>query len=148
MRSAVKRAEYYSAYRRFDTETRLVNKGGLKPERQKRPGLSAGEKAIMVFFIALAGAVCVGVILVTAYAASIQHGINMAAERTADIRDEIAELNIRLKRDASVEIVEQRALYELGMVYPSDGQLVYLREAEPPVREFAQYIKENAYRIW
>jgi hypothetical protein len=34
------------------------------------------------------------------------------------------------------------------MIYPTADQVVYLEGAPPPVNDFAQYIKENAYQLW
>ena len=67
-----------------------------------------------------------------------------------EIRGEIETLQIMISSAVNIETVEKRAL-EMGMVYPSPEQFVYLRDEIAELRDaddFAQYIKENAYDLW
>jgi hypothetical protein len=95
-----------------------------------------------------AGLVGVAMIIASSWMTAIQFDINRISKDTAEIRSEIEKLAVKIETGTSIGVIEYRATNELGMIYPSAEQVVYLEEEPAPVNDFAQYIKENAYVIW
>ncbi|MDR2296349.1 MAG: hypothetical protein LBD95_06075 [Clostridiales Family XIII bacterium] len=120
-----------------------------KPAHGKsRKGISAPDKGGMLLLLLLAGFVCIGMIIASAWMSSIQYEINQIAKATEATRAEIEKLSVRIEKETRISLIELRAVRELGMIYPTADRVVYI-EAEPaPVNDFAQYIKESAYRLW
>jgi len=91
------------------------------------------------------GALCVGLILATAYAASIKFNINSLAKENAVIQGEIENLNVKIESANNIQVIEAKATAELGMVYPASSQFVFIDENKETVKDFALVLKEQAY---
>ena len=63
-------------------------------------------------------------------------------------RAEIEKLSVKIEKGTGINVIELRATEELGMIYPTAEQVVYIEEKPAPVNDFAQYIRENAYQLW
>jgi len=66
---------------------------------------------------------CIGF---TAYGTSINYQINSTNKQIEDIQNEIENLNLKVTANMSPEIIEEKAINELGMEYPSASQYVYI----------------------
>ena len=106
---------------------------------------SARDKARLLFMAVIAGVLCVALVISSAYAAGVKYKINRTIQANSDLEGEIENLNVKIKSAASIATVEERALNELGMVYPSADQYVYIGEESPPQGELAMLIYEQAY---
>lgn len=88
--------------------------------------MTATSKAILLkalFYIAIA---VLFMLCTTAYISQIEYSINEKATQIQSVQSEIASLNLAVERQSTIEVIEARATTELGMVYPSAGQLVFL----------------------
>lgn len=108
-------------------------------------GVGAKEKVGILFLIILVGVVCISLILTTAYSANMKFNINAMIKENTIIEGEIENLNVKIKTGTSLEVVEKRALEELGMVTPNANQFVFITPTEEPVKDFALALKERAY---
>ncbi|MDR0854400.1 MAG: hypothetical protein LBN34_08515 [Clostridiales Family XIII bacterium] len=99
--------------------------------------------AVMVIFI---GAVLLlGLIFSSAYAASIQHNINITMDDIARVEEDIANIKVDIEKASSVAVVEARAASELSMIYPTRDKYIYLDELPEPEYAVAQMIKDTNY---
>jgi cell division protein FtsL len=120
-----------------------------KPERASaKSAVSAWDKGGMLLLLLLAGLAGVGMIIASTWMTAIQYDINRIAKATAAVCDEIEKLEVEIEKNTGINVIEQRATQDFGMIYPAAEQVVYIEEDPPPVNDFAQYIKENAYRLW
>ena len=81
------------------------------------------------------GLICIVMVVVTAYSAELKVENNSLVSSNEAIQGEIDTLNIKIKS----------AKGKLGMVYPTDGECVYVTEDDRPSENFAMAIKEQAY---
>jgi Tfp pilus assembly protein PilO len=138
---------------------RLHGGVNMRPaERRERPPARRAKAAepiplwdrrALLLLMAVAGVICIAMVISMSYAASIKRETNQTIKETAAIHGEIETLRIKINDVVDIEAVERRAA-EMGMVYPSAEQFVYLDRKTPDTTEsndFAQYIKENAYQL-
>mgnify|MGYP000963243463 FL=1 len=146
MMAAEKWYEYQECYKRygFDMKPAIEKKESSKP-RSASAGINAKDKFRLMLVTILIGGLCVGLIVSTAYAASIKVNINTLIKENAVIQGEIENLNVKIESASNIQIVEARATTELGMVYPAAGQLVYIDTDEETSKDFAFVLKEQAY---
>jgi cell division protein FtsL len=100
---------------------------------------------LMLIFVGMVG---VAMVIASSWMTAIQFDINRISKATTELHSEIEKLAVNIERGTSISVIEYRATSELGMIYPSAEQVVYLEEEPAAVNDFAQYIKENAYVIW
>jgi cell division protein FtsL len=138
---------YENSYKRYGS--------GLRPAEPRTPRivkkkviLQLRDKLMVLLLIFLTGAVGVGVVLATTYATVLQYEINQTQREVDHLYGEIENLEVQIKGKVGVDVIERRAMEELGMVYPTAEQCIVLSEEPPKINDFAQYIKENAYQLW
>ncbi|MDR2089661.1 MAG: hypothetical protein LBP73_09930 [Clostridiales Family XIII bacterium] len=120
-----------------------------KPARAKsKDGVSAWDRGGMLALLLFAGLVGIGWIIASAWMTSIQYEINQITAAVEETHTEIEKLTVKIEKGTGINVIEMRAIHELGMIYPTAEQVVYIEEEPPPMNDFAQYIKENAYRLW
>lgn len=145
MMAAEKWYEYQDSYKRYglDMKPQTVK----KEIRSKRSSavINAKDKFRLLLLTAFVGVLCIGLILSTAYAASIQYHINTMIKENRVIQGEIENLNVKIESASNIQIVEAKASAELGMVYPVAEQLVFIGGSMETVKDFALVLKEQAY---
>jgi cell division protein FtsL len=120
-----------------------------KPVREKSNGaISAWDKGGMLLLLLFAGLVGIGMILASAWTTSIKYEINQVERAVETTYAEIEKLTVQIEKASGINVIELRATRELGMIYPTAEQVVYIEEEPTPMNDFAQYIKENAYQLW
>lgn len=146
MMAAEKWYEYQDSYKRYglDMKPRTVKKENIKSKSQSST-INAKDKSRLLMLTVLIGVLCIGVILSTAYAASVKVHINTMIKENAVIQGEIENLNVKIESASNIQIVESRAVTELGMVYPTSEQLVFINGTKEKVKDFALALKEQAY---
>jgi cell division protein FtsL len=146
MMAAEKWYEYQDSYKRYglDMKPRTVKKENIKSKSQSST-INAKDKSRLLMLTVLIGVLCIGVILSTAYAASVKVHINTMIKENAVIQGEIENLNVKIESASNIQIVESRAVTELGMVYPTSEQLVFINGTQEKVKDFALALKEQAY---
>ena len=143
MMSAEKRYEYQESYKRYGVDMKPQQ---VRIKREKAKALiSAQDKFRLLVLTIFLGILCVGIIITTAYAAQLQYDINTILSENTELEGEIQNLNVTLKRETNITAIEEKAMNELGMVYPYANQVVYLGEEKPVTSDFAMLLKDQAY---
>ena len=115
-----------------------------KPVRQERVA-PVWDKLHIIIIILLGGIICIGFVITSVYVNEIQRTINRTVINTQDINVEIDDLVVKINEGLDISTIENRAVDELGMVYPKAAQFVYVEDF-PMVYDFAQYIRESTYQ--
>lgn len=104
------------------------------------------NKRILLFTIILIGIIGLGLVVSTAYAANIKYQINETIRENEIIRGEIENLTVLVNEAANIQTLETKAQTELGMVYPTMDEFVFIAAEEEPSEDFAMIIKSEAYQ--
>ena len=99
------------------------------------------EKRRLLTGALLIGLICIVMVVVTAYSAELKVENNSLVSSNEAIQGEIDTLNIKIKSANNVEHIEKVAKGKLGMVYPTDGECVYVTEDDRPSENYAMAIK-------
>lgn len=136
--------EYQDNYKKYGLD--------MKPQQVKtvrtkaKAGITSKDKFRLLLLTVFAGALCIGLIITTAYAATIKYEINATIRENNTIIGEIENLNVKIKSATSIQTIEEKAINELGMVQPLPSQVVYVQgAAAEPMGEFALLLKDQAY---
>ncbi len=87
------------------------------------------NRKIMFRSLFLAGIVLVVGLAFLAYGSQINYRINETEANITKIQNEIENLNVEIAANSSPEIIEKKAMEELGMEYPNASQYIYLDRA-------------------
>ncbi|MBE6035189.1 cell division protein FtsL [Aminipila sp.] len=143
MMPAEKWYEYQDNYKKYGFDMKPKK---TKPVKQKKKNsVTPKDRVAMMFFTIVIGALCISVIITTAYAASVKYEINKVIKDNAVITGEIENLTVQLNRANNIQTIERRAVTELGMMYPNPNEFIYVKPAEEPIKDFALLLKEEAY---
>ncbi len=85
------------------------------------------------------------VIGITAYNSKIQYDINKLNNQISETQKEIQNLQVQIKTAANITNLESRAT-ELGLMYPTSDQIVFLEAEEGGIEDFALALMESVYR--
>lgn len=117
-----------------------------RPQRRVVPSSRwKGRMLVVVIFI---GMMAMGTIVMVAYGASIKYDINNTIAETKSILAETEELEVKINRAKNIYTIEDKAINELGMIYPTADQYIYIDQNAEGVDDLAQRIRENAYAVW
>jgi cell division protein FtsL len=146
MMAAEKWYEYQDSYKRygFDMKPRTIKNENIK-SKSSNTGINAKDKFRLLLLTVLIGSLCIGIILSSAYAASVKYHINTMLRENEVIQGEIENLNVKIESASNIQIVEAKATTELGMIYPTSEQLVFIDGSKETVKDFALVLKEQAY---
>ena len=135
--------EYQESYKKygFDMKPRETKVNKQKPKAV----ISAKDKTRLIMLIVFLGTLCIGIIVSTAYAAKLQYDINTILNENNILQGEIDNLNVAIKKESNIAIIEEKATSELGMIYPQGSQIVRLGEKKVEGSDFARTLKEQAY---
>jgi cell division protein FtsL len=147
MMAAEKWYEYQDNYKRYglDMKPRTIKTETIKSKTNSNTGINANDKFRLLFFTVFIGVLCVGLILATAYSASVKYHTNNLIKQNEVIQGEIENLNVKIESASNIQIVESRATKELGMVYPTTEQRVFVDKNKETSKDFAMVLKEQAY---
>lgn len=93
----------------------------------------------------LIGIVCIIMVVLAAYAAELRCENNELIKSNNSIQGEIDTISVEIKMANNIEHIESVATEKLGMVYPKEGEFVYVTDEDSPEGNFAMAIKEQAY---
>lgn len=93
----------------------------------------------------LIGIICILMVVFTAYSAELRCENNALMSANEALQGEIDTLNVKIKSANNIDHIEKVATKELGMVYPGEGQCIYISSKDAPDGNFAMVIKEQAY---
>lgn len=91
------------------------------------------------------GFICIIMVVLAAYAAELRVENNTLITSNEALQGEIDTLSVKIKSANNIDHIENVATGKLGMVYPSEGECVYVSEDDAPEGNFAMVIKEQAY---
>lgn len=135
--------EHQDNYKKYGIEMRPESAPRVRTK--KRQNVSPKDRAAMLLFAVFIGVLCIGAIIATAYSASLKYEINSMIAANEEIKRDIETLNVKIKTSVNIATVEERAINELGMVYPMSHQIVYISSESEPSNDFAMLLKEQAY---
>ncbi|GEM_PF-2610964 len=87
------------------------------------------NRKIMFKSLFLAAIVLVVGLAFIAYGSQMNYRINETEAKIAKLENEIEDLNLEIAANSSPEIIEKKAMDELGMEYPNASQYIYLDRA-------------------
>ena len=108
-----------------------------KAERSYKVKVVAELLLIFVLLLAVIG--------ITAYNSKIQYDINKLNNQISETQKEIQNLQVQIKTAANITNLESRAA-ELGLMYPTSDQSVFLEAEEGGIEDFALALMESVYR--
>lgn len=135
--------EYQQQYRKFSFDMKPAELICTQDKRKSRT--SPKDRLGLMALTVLMGLIFVAMIIVSAYGANIKYDINSLSKENAVIQGEIENLNVEIKSEVNIDNIEERAINELGMVYPEVDQYRYLGSEEDTRHNLASVIKEKAY---
>ena len=95
--------------------------------------------------ITIACIFCVGLVWLNAQSSKLQYEINSINNKITETSWEIRDLEVTVKSRTNITNLEDKAM-EIGMVFPTYRDIVYLRGDTPRVQDFALALRENVYR--
>ena len=135
--------EYGGKYRRHGFE--MKPKGINANPKQESASITPQEGAKIITLLFLIGVLCVSIIISTAYVASVRYEINSINRQSVTLQGEIENLNVQIKNATNIKTIEEKAINDLGMIYPSASQFVFLQNDAGPLKDFATLLKVQAY---
>ena len=103
------------------------------------------EKKRILGSAIMIGLICIMMVVFTAYGAELRCENNELMAANEALQGEIDTLNIKIKSANNIDHIEQVATKKLGMIYPGEGECVYVSGTDKPEGNFAMMIKEQAY---
>ncbi|NLK71573.1 MAG: hypothetical protein GX285_00965 [Clostridiales bacterium] len=128
--------EYYYDYDAYESKS--------YSEKSKAKVLTAAEKAKLLFLLIGLGTMCIVMIMASAYTSQIKYNINVVSKNINVLEGEIENIVVEIEKESKIVFIEEKAINQLGMIYPSGEQIVFL---ENPIKQtnFAAAMREEAY---
>lgn len=115
-----------------------------KTHKQKKV-LSTKQKAKVIFAISLLGALCVMIIVSTAYISQIKYNINRIESEAIGLEKDIQNIQIDIQKSKEINQLEAKAIQNLGMSYPSIDQIVFLSTVQAEDVDLGAILKDQAF---
>lgn len=116
-----------------------------EPAIQPEQGISVHELRQLISLAVIVGVLLIGLLVINAYAASIQCSINELTKANLLIEDEIDTLNMKIDSSTSIEQIESYAMDKLNMSYPKSNQCIYIEEDAVLMDNFSSVLRQKAY---
>ncbi len=143
MIAAEKWYEYQENYQKYGFD--MKPKRPRKPKKHPKNTISAQDKIRLLILTVVVGLLCVGLIIITAFAAAIKYDTNQMIKENNALEAEIENINVKIYSTNNIEAIEKKATEQQKMVYPKSKQIVYLTEDEMPEKGFADILRKQAY---
>lgn len=143
MMPAEKWYEYQENYQKYGLE--MKPKEEKRKPRAKKIGLTSRDKAGLLGLILTVGIICIGLIIMTAYAATLKYDNNQIIMSNNELKVEIEELNKKVEVAKNIKSIEKKAVEDLGMIKPKKSQIIYLSDPQGEDADSAATPKEKAY---
>ena len=117
----------------------------IRTREKAKVRVTSKDRLVLIILTILAGLIGIGLVISSAFSASIKYDINMLIKENAVIQGEIENLNVEIKEASNIGTIETRAIEELGLVYPDYTQFRYLDKAKEEDYSLASIIKDRAY---
>lgn len=146
-------AAFQPAYPERETEeSRKVKRTRQRPKPAEDVSVQTAGQSLtiqelrqLIAMAVMVGMLLIGMLVVNAYAVSIQCSINELTKANMVLEDEIDTLNMKIDSSTSIEQIETYAMKELKMIYPKSSQCVYIAEDAVLMDNFASVIRQRAY---
>lgn len=142
----------YGSYGRYGSYNSSRRVGETKPVYSEASNahyryreISSRDKMKIITSILIIGVLCVALVIMVAHVGNVTYHLNTTMKENAVIEGEIENLKIKIQEASKIEVIEQRAIEQLGMIYPDASQFVYPNQNEKPPEGFAQLLKAEAY---
>ncbi len=148
MLAAEKWYEYQTSYHKYGLDMKPEEPKRKKVKKEKKDSgvvVSTKDKLRMVLLTVFAGALCVCLILTTAYSAKVKYGTNNILKENDVLQGEIENLNVEIKSQSNIKTIEDKALNQMGMIYPDISSYVRVGGVETP-KDFALALKQQAFQ--
>lgn len=137
---AERRVEYGQSHRSYDFDV----KPRVGRQQRKSAALSAKDRSRMLLLIVIAGIICVGMIVASAYGAAVNYSNNQLRDENIALQGEVESLQIEIQSANNIASIEKKALAQ-GMIYPEGSQFVVVSSQEKPEDGFASLLKKQAF---
>lgn len=114
-------------------------------ERSSGAEITASDKKKLFMLVLIAGLLCITMVIVSAYVASMNYQNNKLKESNKALQSEVQTLQVKVKSASGIAAVADKATGKLGMVYPSGKKYVKLTTADKPSSDLASLLKKQAY---
>ncbi len=149
MMEAEKWYEFQKEYQKYGIDMKPERE---RPQRRRRAATinpdirnRADTRKLLFGSVLIAGILCIFMIMVTAFCASVQYDINQMTKENQAVQGEIENLQAEYYSVSSIGVVESTATKEMGMKYPSEKRRVYLYSDDVPSEGFAAVLRDMAY---
>lgn len=109
--------------------------------------MERNERNRIIALIVAVGLVCILLVVLTAAAAELRHENNRLITENEALQSEVDGLSVKIKSSNSIEHIESVAVNQLGMVYPTAEQCVYVTSDDKPDDHFASVIRKEANAV-
>jgi mannose-6-phosphate isomerase class I len=141
MLAVEKRKQYYE----YLNEENDANIDAQRKTHKQPKTLSTKQKAKLIFATSLLGALCVMIIVTTAYISQIKYNINRIESDVIGLEKDIQNIQIDIQKSKEINQLEAKAIQNLGMIYPSADQIVFLSTVKVDDVDFGAILKEQAF---
>lgn len=145
MMAAEKWHEYQKCYKRYGLDMKPVVEE-KKVRKASGPFISAKDKARFMLLVLVFGALCISLIVMAAYSTQIKFETNSLIAKSSVVQGEIENLNVAIKSANNISVVEERAIAELGMVYPQIDQIAFIEASSSAGDEHTGEPSRIAYK--
>ncbi len=149
MMEAEKWYEFQREYQKYGIDMKPARQ---RPKRRKRTIVIDPEirnrvasRKLAFATVAIAGILCIFMIMVTAFCASVQYDINQMTKENQAVQGEIENLEAQYYGVSNIGVIENTATKQLGMKYPSEKKRVYLYSDDVPENGFAAVLRDKAF---
>lgn len=115
------------------------------PKTQPKSPVSRAVLVRSVILLVIAGILLVGTVWMSAKATEIKYSINKTNKEIRTIENEITSLKVKIEGANGIESVEEYAIKELKMKYPTANQCIYIEEDAVVRDTLSAEIREKAY---
>lgn len=146
MMTAEKWYEYQTCYKKYGLDMKPKDR-----KEQKKCGchdksvIPPKEKIRLLLLTIFAGLLGICLIITAAYSAQVKYRINGLLAESDVIRGEIENLNVEIKSSVNIAVIEDKAINELGMIYPDLDQIAYITPTKDNMNDFALTLKQIAF---
>lgn len=113
--------------------------------KKARIELSDRKKRRTIFQFMLIGVMVIMFVAGAAYASSLAYDNNALVEKNEAINSNIQELKVQIQSTMNIGMVENVALKELGMIYPTESQIIQLGNGKD-INNFSEVLRKEAFK--
>lgn len=131
------------AEKQYDLNLNEYNKNKERRKRKKPKKLSMAQKVKIVTALLIFSGLCIGMIITTVQATIIKYNINALNKEINSLEGEIENLYVALDKESKSQSIEEKAINELGMKYPTKDETVYISTTNNTDSDLAMLIKNK-----